>query len=89
MKRVYKKKIVITGASGLLGSYFYKKFKNNKFDVAVFNKKKEYNGAFLYIDDTKNDTKLNYLIGINNNIIKNKKALSKKVKNKVINDLFY
>tara|TARA_B100001093_G_scaffold296642_1_gene282827 strand:+ start:610 stop:1425 length:816 start_codon:yes stop_codon:yes gene_type:complete len=28
LKRVYKKKFVITGASGLLGSYFYKKFKN-------------------------------------------------------------
>ena len=64
------------------------KFKNNNFDVAVFNKKKEYNEAFLYIDDN-NDTKLNYLIGVNNNIIKNKIALSKKVKNKVINDLFY
>ena len=28
MKKTYKKKIVITGGSGLLGSYFYKKYKN-------------------------------------------------------------
>ena len=28
MKKIYKKKIVITGGSGLLGNYFYKKYKN-------------------------------------------------------------
>ena len=44
-------------------------FKNNQFDVVVFNKKKEYEGAYLFINDSNDEGQLNYLIGFNNNII--------------------
>ena len=64
-------------------------FKNNEFDFVVFNKKKEYEGASLNIDDSKANNQLNYLIGFNNEIIKNHNALTKKVDNKLINELFY
>ena len=45
-------------------------FKNNEFDAVVFNKKKEYEGAFLSIDNLTDENKLKYLIGFNNEIIK-------------------
>ena len=64
-------------------------FKNNEFDVVVFNKKKEYEGASLYINDPNDDTQFNYLIGLNNEIIKDQNALTKKIDNKIINELFY
>ena len=64
-------------------------FKNNEFDVVVFNKKKEYEGASLYINDSNDDTQFNYLIGLNNEIIKDQNALTKKIDNKIINELFY
>ena len=64
-------------------------FKNNEYDVVVFNKKKEYEGASLYINDSNDDAQLNYLIGLNNEIIKDQNALTKKIDNKIINELFY
>ena len=64
-------------------------FKNNEYDVAVFNKKKEYEGASLYINDSNNDAQFNYLIGLNNEIIKDQNVLTKKIDNKIINDLIY
>ncbi len=64
-------------------------FKNNEFDVVVFNKKKEYEGASLYINDSKDNAQFNYLIGLNNEIIKDQNALTKKIDNKIINELFY
>ena len=64
-------------------------FKDNDFDVAVFNKKKEYNGASLLLEKSKNNTQLNYLIGLNNEIIKDQKTLTNKIDNKKINKLFY
>ena len=64
-------------------------FKNNDFDVVVFNKKKEYEGASLLINNSINNSQLNYLIGLNNNIIKDQSILTKKVDNKIINQLFY
>ena len=63
--------------------------KNNEYDVAVFNKKKEYDGAFLKLDNSIQNTKLNYLIGANNEITSNEISLTKKTKNKIINQLFY
>jgi len=63
--------------------------KNNEFDVVVFNKKKEYEGATLFIDDSQDNTQLNYLIGLNNEIIKDQNILTRKIKNKTINEMFY
>ena len=64
-------------------------FKNNDFDVVVFNKKKEYDGALLDISKSINDNELNYLIGKNNEIIKDQNKLTKKIKNREIYNLFY
>ena len=74
------------GSNLKLSSYI---FKNNEFDVAVFNKKKEYEGSLLTIDDSNANTKFNYLIGLKNQIKINRKPLEKKINNKIINDLFY
>ncbi len=63
--------------------------KNNEYDVAVFNKKKEYKGASLFLMDSLNDTDLKYLIGFNNQITQDENILSKKIDNKIINELFY
>ncbi len=65
------------------------KFKNNEFDIVVFNKKKEYEGASLQINNSQSNSELNYLIGLNNEIIKDTKILTKKVDNIIINNLFY
>ena len=64
-------------------------FKNNEFDIAVFNKKKEYIGSSLIIEDSNAITKFNYLIGLKNQIKINSKFLEKKIDNQIINDLFY
>ena len=64
-------------------------FKNNEFDIAVFNKKKEYKGSSLIIDDTNAVMKFSYLIGLKNQIKINSKFLEKKIDNQTINDLFY
>lgn len=63
--------------------------KNNQFHVAVFNKKKEYDGASLTLNNFKNNEKLNYLLGIDNEIFFEKKYLNNKIKNKEINKIFY
>ena len=52
-------------------------------------KKKEYEGASIYINDSNNDNQFNYLIGLDNEIIKDQNALTKKIDNKIINELFY
>ena len=62
---------------------------NNEFDVAVFNKKKEYDGASLSLEKSNNKSQLNYLIGLDNVIVEDKKVLTKKIDNKIINELFY
>ena len=52
---------------------------NNEFDVAVFNKKKEYDGASLSLEKSNNKSQLNYLVGLDNEIVEDKKALTKKL----------
>ena len=47
-------------------------FKNNEYDAVVFNKKKEYDNASLFINVLNNNVQFNYLIGFNNNMIKEK-----------------
>ena len=64
-------------------------FRNNEFDAVVFNKKKEYEGAFLSIDNVTNESQLKYLIGFNNEIIKDETVLTEKIDNKAINNMLY
>ncbi len=64
-------------------------FKNNDYDAIVFNKKKEYENASLFINESNEKNQLNYLIGFNNDIIKNENILTKKIDNKLINEMFY
>ena len=63
--------------------------KNNQYDVAVFNKKKEYDGAILKINNSVQKNELNYLIGTNNFIFKDELVLTKIIDNKIINQIFY
>ena len=63
--------------------------RNNQFHVAVFNKKKEYEGASLTLNNFENNEKLNYLLGVDNEIFFEKNFLQNKIKNKEINKLFY
>ena len=64
-------------------------FKNNELDAVVFNKKKEYENASLFINDSNENNQFKYLIGFNNDIIKNENILTKKIENKVINEMLY
>ena len=63
--------------------------KNNEYDVAVFTKKKEYPGAKLELNNSIKKNDLNLLLGNNNIIINNGISITKKIKNKVINGIFY
>ena len=63
--------------------------RNNEFDIAVFNKKKEYEGASLKLNDSIENIELNYLIGLDNEIIKDEVALKKIIDNSIINQIFY
>ena len=74
------------GSNLKLSSYI---FKDNEFDIAVFNKKKEYQGSSLTINNPDTNIKFSYLIGLKNQIIINQQPLNKKIDNKIINDLFY
>jgi hypothetical protein len=63
--------------------------KNNLYDIAVFNKKKEYEGSTLNLNDSESKKKLNILLGNNNEIISKSNREITKVKNSYINNLFY
>jgi hypothetical protein len=63
--------------------------KDNEYDVAVFNKKKEYKEASLQIYNSIENIELNYLIGTNNEITKDQVILTEKTDNNIINELFY
>mgnify|MGYP001337361897 CR=1 FL=1 len=45
--------------------------------------------ASLFLEKSNNKSQLNYLIGLDNKIIEDQKALTKKIDNKIINELFY
>ena len=62
---------------------------DNEYDIAVFNKKKEYEGSSLHIYNPIEENELNFLIGFKNNIIKDNIYLDKKIENNKINELFY
>ncbi|MDB9941166.1 hypothetical protein OAD17_03860 [Candidatus Pelagibacter sp.] len=65
--------------------------KDNEFDIAVFNKKKEYKGAKLELNNSnkKNEGNLNYLLGNQNVILKDNIFLNNKIDNDIINKIFY
>ena len=65
------------------------KLSKNEYDIAVFNKKKEYKESTLNIDIISDKVELNILLGDNNKIISNSKIKITKVKNSYINNLFY
>ncbi len=65
------------------------KLLNNDYDIAVFNKKNEYDSSSLSITHSLFDNDLKYLIGFNNNITKDNIILDDKIDNKLINELFY
>ncbi len=65
------------------------KLSNNEYDLAVFNKKKEYKGSTLLINNPEEKNNLKVLIGFKNNIIKDNIILKEKIDNDEINKLFY
>ena len=42
-----------------------------------------------FINNSNDESQLNYLIGFNNNIIKDENVLTNKIDNKKINEMFY
>tara|TARA_Y100000591_G_scaffold313585_1_gene319177 strand:- start:1332 stop:3518 length:2187 start_codon:yes stop_codon:yes gene_type:complete len=62
---------------------------NNELDVATFNKKKEYEGAKLEINNSIGEDSFSYMVGKNNFILKNKIPLTDYVDNKIINEFLY
>jgi len=100
LKKIYKKKIVITGGSGLLGSYFYKKYKNiysitkypnriekfKKFEKWLSNRKFNYFIHFAAI--TKNESKqFKKILNLVN--VKSPIRILNAVNKKKINDFSY
>ncbi len=62
---------------------------DNELDVAIFNKKKEYESAKLEIKDSIGKKPFSYLVGKNNFIVKNNISLTDYVDNKIINEFLY
>ena len=51
-------------------------------------RKKNMTGHFS-LEKSNNKSQLNYLVGLDNEIVEDKKILIKKIDNKIINELFY
>ena len=64
-------------------------FKENKYDIAVFNKKKEYGSSILSLDKFKDISNFKILLGSNNKILPDTNKNVIEVKNSYINNLFY
>lgn len=65
------------------------RLKNNEYDLAVFNKKNEYNGSLLNIKEPLEKNDLKFVIGFNNFIVKDNIDIKDKIDNTKINALFY
>lgn len=65
--------------------------KDNEYDIAVFNKKNEYEGAKLKLNNSneKTDHNLSFLLGNQNTILKDNLFLNNKIDNDIINKIFY
>ena len=79
--------VAVKDGSNLLLSEF--NFKENKYDIAVFNKKKEYGTSTLNLNKLEDKNNLKILLGANNKILPIIDEKIIKVKNSYINDLFY
>ena len=79
--------VAVKDGSHLLLSEF--NFKENKYDIAVFNKKKEYGTSTLNLNKLEDKNNLKILLGANNKILPIIDEKIIKVKNSYINDLFY
>ena len=62
---------------------------NNEYDIAVFNKKKEYGESRLYYNQPIDEKNFRVLLGKNNKIILKNGHKIKKITNNYINKLFY
>lgn len=62
---------------------------DNEYDIAVFNKKKEYGGSEIELELEDKKSIPNILLGKNNKIISNHNTEITKLSNKYINSLFY
>jgi len=62
---------------------------DNEYDIAVFNKKKEYGGSEIELELEEKKSIPNILLGKNNKIISNHNTEITKLSNKYINSLFY
>ena len=79
--------VAVKDGSELLLSEF--KFEKNQYDIAVFNKKKEYGSSTLNLKKLKDKNNLKILLGSNNKILPKIDKNIAEVKNGYINDLFY
>ena len=84
-----KNKLAIAVKDGSKLSLLNYNLEKNSYDIAVFNKKKEYGGSTLNLKNLENEKNLNILLGINNEITLNQNKKIKKVSNDYINSLFY
>jgi len=82
-------KLAIAVKDGSVLSLSKFNFKENKYDIAVFNKKKEYGTSTLNLNELKDEKNLNILLGVNNKILSSSNKKIIKVKNNYINSLFY
>ena len=80
MKKVYKKKIIITGGSGLLGSYFAKKYKK-KFQIVKYpNRIEDFTRFQKWIMNKKFDYFIHFAaITRNSGVSKKKNVFSKHI----------
>ena len=75
----------ISGDSNILNHYS----ENNTYDIAVFNKKKEYGSAKLDLKKVNDPKKQKIFLGNNNLIVSNFDLKIQKLKNSEINQLIY
>ena len=74
------------GSNLFLSKLFLKK---NEYDIAIFNKKQEYDESKLELDEVNEKNMPNILLGTNNKIISSYNARIIRLSNKYINNLFY
>jgi hypothetical protein len=79
--------IAVKDGSDLLLSKFF--LTKNKYDIAIFNKKQEYDESKVELEEENVKNIPNILLGENNKIITTYRAEIKTLSNKYINSLFY